>query len=585
MIKKFKQSIQAIYSEQMLAYFIGFAYLVSILNFYHLLPSKRNLNLGLQVVFVISIGLFLTWAHHRFSLKKIGWSLFIWLSLFVLLLLQPILNDIIYPDSLIFSIGAICFICILSHTIYNIENKLLFTYILAWFLAIGGIVECFTQYAQLLQWTSLFDVFVYPISAGERPVGNIIQPNQAAFIYAMGISALLFIYDKKKLTIFTILSVFFLTSGIAISASRGGVILAIFSLFFYMLITERTFLNRLKYLSIFLSFASIGYLVGTTLLKDFSNMETAVQRIVNTSDKPLRIYQQEHAWLVIKDNLLTGVGWSNFPLTNIEYFEKISWIAGTDHTHFIVSQIASELGIIGLVLFIPFIFIILKNFKFSLNSHKTFILSILGIFTLYSCSEYPLWYFYYLIIFATFLSLIDIQFRIVAETNLKPIVMFITIVIFILSSYYYYHYMKYSKILYQNMFSHFSAEQKIQRVLSLKTPFGFTQYKEYILFDALPISNKHLTSKLDIGSRVSAFLPLPKIQQKQGLLFGLNGQTDLTLKYFKMACSFNFYEECNNVQKTLVVAEKSQPIYYSQTLKEFKAWRKDSLQKTNLIQD
>ena len=66
-------------SGHILAYFIGLAYLLGILNYMHLLPSKRNLNIGLQVLLVLSIGLAIVWSQRDFVFRRIGWSALMWL--------------------------------------------------------------------------------------------------------------------------------------------------------------------------------------------------------------------------------------------------------------------------------------------------------------------------------------------------------------------------------------------------------------------------------------------------------------------------------------------------------------------------
>lgn len=584
-------------SGQILAYFIGLAYLLGILNYMHLLPSKRNLNIGLEVLLVLSIGLAIVWSQRDFVFRRLGWSALMWLFLLLLVLIQPLVNTIAYPDSLIFTVGALVFVLLLSVTVYQIEDKASFTRTLSWFILIGALLEYLTQLAQLLQWTFLFYNLVYPVPSGGRPIGNIVQPNQAAFIYAMGIAAACYLQDIKVtreiatqqmmaspqrwLTLFFGLSVLILASGIAISASRTGMVLGIAAIIGYYLLNERPLKQRLTKAGLFTVLGIVGYVLGGYLLSSYSPTQSAVNKIATTTaTESLRGYQLEQALLIFQDHPLFGIGWGNFSTSALIYAEQLPWMSTTDHSHFIVSNIASELGIIGLLVFIPFIYIIWKNIRVGLQPSSAFVLSILGVITLYSFSEYPLWYFYFLMLFAVFLALADIQMSDI-QINLKRIFTALLIVTSLLSVYYYQAFMQYNRV--SNLTGlELPVEQERELVTELSTPYGFTQYKEYMLYPYLSVSSEQLDVKIAIGERVVNLFPAPSFMMQQGLLYGLKGDSEANLKLFKAACLFEFATDCATVQDTLIDARDSQPTYYQQTLEAFLAWRQANPEQTGL---
>ena len=488
-------------SGQILAYFIGLAYLLGILNYMHLLPSKRDLNIGLQVLLVISIGLAIVWSQRDFVFRRLGWSALMWLFLLVLILIQPLVNTIVYPDALIFTLGSLVFVLLLSVTVYQIEDKASFTRTLSWFILLGALLEYLTQLAQLLQWTFLYDNLVYPVPIGGRPVSNLVQPNQAAFVYAMGMAAVCYLQDinikidtttqrmttsspQHLLTLFFGLSVGILASGIAISASRTGIVLGIAAIIGYYLLNEHPLKRRLTIAGLFTALGIVGYLLGSYLLSIYSPTQSAVNKIATTTvTESLRGYQLQQAWLIFQNDTLFGIGWGNFSTSALIYAEQLPWMSMTDHSHFIVSNIASELGIIGLLVFIPFIYIIWKNIRLGRQPSSAFVLSILGVITLYSFSEFPLWYFYFLMLFAVFLALADIQMSDI-QINLKRTFTALLIVISLLSLYYYQAFMQYNKV--SNLTTlEIPDEQKLALVTELNTPYGFTLYKEYLLYQSL----------------------------------------------------------------------------------------------------
>ena len=572
-------------SGQLLAYFIGLAYLLGILNYMHLLPSKRSLNVGLQVLMVLSIGLAIVWSQRDFVFRRLGWSAAMWLFLLGVILIQPLVNIVIYPDSLIFTVGALVFVLLLSVTVYQVEDKAAFTRTLSGFIWIGALLTFFTQLAQLLQWTFLFHNLVYPVPAGGRPVSNLVQPNQAAFVYAMGIAAACYLQDIKitsqsrwVLVLFG-LSVLILGSGIGISASRGGIILGLASIIGYYLLNERSLKSRLTTAALFIVLGVVGYVLGSYLLSSYSPTPTAIDKI-STTTQSLRGAQLEQALLIFQDNPLFGIGWGNFSTSALIYAEQLPWVSMTDHSHFIVSNIASELGILGLLIFIPFIYIIYKNIRLRLQPSSAFVLSILGVITLYSFSEFPLWYFYFLMLFAVFLALADIKISDV-QINLKRIFTALLVVITLLSVYYYQAFMSYNKVADLTTLE-IPDEQKLALVTELNTPYGFTQYKEYLLYHSLSVSSEQLDEKIAIGDRVVSLFPAPYLMMQQGLLYGLKGDVDKNLDLFKAACLFDFARDCDNVQDALIEARDSQPEYYQQVLDGFIAWRAANPERTRL---
>jgi len=580
-------------SGQLLAYFIGLAYLLGILNYMHLLPSKRNLNVGLQVLMVLSIGLAIVWSQRDFVFRRLGWSAAMWLFLLGVILIQPLVNIVIYPDSLIFTVGALVFVLLLSVTVYQVEDKATFTRTLSWFIWIGALLTFFTQLAQLLQWTFLFHNLVYPVPVGGRPVSNLVQPNQAAFVYAMGIAAACYLQDMKVtlntttqrwLTLLFGLSVGILASGIAISASRTGMILGIAAIIGYYLLNERPLKQRLTKAGLLTLLGVVGYVLGSYLLSSYSPTQSAVNKIATTTaTESLRGYQLEQALLIFQDNPLFGIGWGNFSTSALIYAEQLPWMSTTDHSHFVVSNIASELGIIGLLVFIPFIYIIWKNIRLRLQPSSAFVLSILGVITLYSFSEYPLWYFYFLMLFAVFLALADIKMSDV-QISLKRIFTALLVIISLLSVYYYQAFMKYNKVADLTTLE-LPSEQKQLLITELNTPYGFTQYKEFLLYHSLSVSSEQLDEKIAIGNRVVSLFPAPSLMMQQGLLYGLKGDSEANLKLFKAACLFEFATDCSTVQDALVKARDSQPAYYEQTLEDFLTWRQANPEKTGLTTD
>lgn len=589
MINIFKKYIN---NEQILAFFIGMAYLLGILSIMHLLPSERDLNLGLQMLIIVSIGLCSVWWKKSFKLKKVGWSAVIWLYMSFILLIQPLVNNIIYEDSLIFILATMVFMLVLSITVFQISDKQRFVNTLAWFLLIGSLLHFLTQLAHLFYWDFLFDKLVLPISVGERPTGNIYQPNQAAFIYAMGIASCLYIQShcnslqsntKKLYHTLWYVSLFMLSVGIAICASRGGLVLGVAAIIVFYLLLHKSLKSKLIYITTSICIFMLGYILGASLLESYSETQTAISRI-EKGGAILRLYHLQQAWLIFLDHPIFGIGWRNFAAGGLIHAEILPWFILANHSHFIVSQVASELGIVGLLVFIPFIYIIFKRLNFSSKNHNAFVFTVISIISLYSCSEFPLWYFSYLMIFAVFLALIDIELK-QLHRNVKPLFFGFILLSMVSSVYYYQAFMRYNKVAEMIVINKNDVSQNQFALNNLDTPFGFIQFKELMLFSFLPVSTEQLKQKISLGQRVTTIYTSPELLSKQATLLALDGKNREALSLYRASCLYDFGQQCDSIDKLLSVANKEKPLHFGKIYKAFFEWRHANPEKTGLTKE
>ena len=97
------------------------ALFATIFNSYHL-PLGFDLYHNLIIALIISIGL----VGYFFTYSKdilIPSSIITWILILALIIVQPFINTISYPDYLIFPIGALVLTIVFSIAIANIEDK------------------------------------------------------------------------------------------------------------------------------------------------------------------------------------------------------------------------------------------------------------------------------------------------------------------------------------------------------------------------------------------------------------------------------------------------------------------------------
>ncbi len=585
-------------SRVLFAFGLGGLYLNGILNINRFLPINKDLNIALLSAIILLAGLLLDSLLHAWNNKKdnlapnfyIGAISLSWIYLFFIILIQPLLNKIIYVDNLIFPLGSILLAFIITTQVNSIKDKNTFTFCIVIFLIIGGLLHSFTQFSQLLNLQSFYGKLVMPIAQGERPVGNVAQPNQATYIYALAISALAYlnylIIDKKNHKYYvlqqTIIYIFIaiMMLAIGISGSRGGIILGFVSLILLWIITHLALRIKIFYICIYSVIGVISFLLGNELLGKYSQYFTAVEKITQ-GVAPFRWYQLQQAWMLFSEKPLIGVGFGNYAYEVNQRAFYLPWFTYADHSHMLISQIASELGVLGLLILIPLAYVIYKNIGFNYSPTVALPIAAVAITLLYSFSEYPLWYFIYFIMFATFLGLIDIKLKFTFKSS--SIIIIIITLMLIASVYYYIQYNRYLNSVDKLLNTRESSLVDEDKVLKdIKPVFGFMPYYDIIIYSMVPTDQQNLNAKIILGYRVIRQYPTSQIQEQQAILLLQVGKPKEALELIKTVCLFDFAKDCNDLDRKIYMMTYSQKVNFESLYVPFRKWREANYNKTGL---
>lgn len=565
--------------EFFIAHLVGLIFLFETLNINHWLPSARNLNLGLQASFLLCLGLIVYIYKQYAQFKYIGLSTIMWCILALIILFQPIFVPILYVDFNIFIIIPLMIMAILSIAVLNVEDKKSFICVLATWVLCASTLQSLTVFAHLFQLESLYGTLVFPLTE-DRAMGNIAQPNQAAFIGVLGVIVSVFFYQlsqKRVVHIAMVGLMLLLSLAVWVTASRGGVVMLIVAVIGWFLFHKNTWQKRLVIAGGMSVTIWMAYLLNNWLMAQKTNFVSVSERI--GAMPPIRTYQQEQAWLIFQDYPWLGIGFGQLAQSVTKYTEQIKMIQSIDHTHVIFSQLVAELGVLGLLALIPFFVIILKKLSFQQNTYQSYIYVTIAIFGLYSLSEYPLWYFNFLMLFVVFLALLDIEIPaqwIAKNVKLKFLSLALLVGITLGSSYYYLAYVKYAKGYHVAMEDGFSEADRQEYVLNLPQSYGFTKYRELMLFYVQPVSNQNLKEKIKLGERVVQIYPtLPNIR-KLSLLYALNGQKEDAVKYAKLSCLYYFALYCQGETEILHSLANEYPEYYKELYEQLVIWKEQS---------
>lgn len=550
--------------------FLTAAYVWGVVSFQHYLPAGTDFFLSLYSATILSVGLFFnfistkktTMPTNTISITTIAWIMFL-----ILFLLQPILNSITYIDDYLLSVLTILLCVILSCAITNLSDNQKNTAVT--FMAVGilgaGIFTVIAQIVQVIGWDKLDGILF--MSTSTRLFGNIAQPNQAAYVLVMAWAAFMYLcieYKNKvnqyKIPFFVLANMitFLIVVGLALSASRGGIVLMACAIIGSALIYYQSIKIRMILVLAFLPSAIAGYFIGTDLLQSFAfnELESAVDRLVGEGESlGMRKALLHQAWLAFQSSPITGIGWDNLKYFGLTKAEQLSWFTVAHHAHNLPAQIAAELGVLGLIPLSIFFVILIKNFSFKLPYYKAFVYIILGLTLAYSLSEYPLWHFRFLLLAVFFIAVID-NSQIKLNIDFSKISAGIALLFVFGGSYYINQYYRYVEVSYAIKSDLTDYEQEIAAYQDLPNVFGYTKYKEVLLYMLSPIDEKNLELQIKLGDRVLSHYLDRFIMLKQADLLILAGRNEEAEKLFKAACVFQDFVQSGNGCKEIVKSLK-----------------------------
>ena len=564
--------------------FMGMMYLYGVLSPEHYSMGSNDLFVGFKITALLALGCFI-WCMNN-SIAKVGYSTLTWLSLLILIAIQPLMHHIIYVDELLFPIGALLTSMVVSIIGVNISQSKYLSAIksVAWILLSAGIFTLIIQLIQLFFPNNTLDFIFTP---KDRLYGNIAQPNQAGFIHVLAITSAIYLFylhhKNKILAGFLPLSVLLLSIGVSFSISRTALILLAFTMIGVVFYRWQSQKLRAGFVVSFMVISAIGYQLGNLLMKLFFESfkgQDGVGRLVQESIG-LRPALCDRAFSAIKEEPIMGVGYGNYLNYGLERIERWSWFEHAEHSHNVITQIWSELGLLGVIAITGVVFVLLKQLylfaTFKLTQEKYFICLLLSIFVLYSFSEFPLWYAKYLYMFAFLVALLDngLEFKNFALNKALAVASVVIVIIsFGYARAYDRHLEKYEIV----MVAKVNNQQKIDAYQAFPNIFGFTRFKEEMLNMVADEDANDPERLLAVGDRLIRTHGNLDVMRVQARLLMKTGRADEVYKLHRKMCIIEHQGQVlsgvphNDCAYTLQDVKKIDPedkMGYAKTLLDF----------------
>lgn len=205
-----------------------------------------------------------------------------------------------------------------------------------------------------------------------RAYGTFPHPNVLAVFFLICIFFIFYLFlDKKnyfKNYLFLSISLFFIFFAIFLTYSRLTIFIFLLSSIVYFIILFKK--HKKQILSLFLLI-----LICSLIIVYFAWPEISYRFNVSMEDQSisLRLFYSQTSFLIIQEYPLLGIGFGNFVWEIRQMFDLLNyWIHQPVHNIYLL--IASETGLIGLFIFLMFLYQLLRSFNKKLKDKKSYLL-------------------------------------------------------------------------------------------------------------------------------------------------------------------------------------------------------------------
>ena len=466
----------------------------------------------------------------RISLMFIGLAL--------LMVLQIALGETIYPQLNL--MGALYLLwaaalALLANSLVQLLGAERFVTALSWFVVAGSAISALIGLIQFSGVHTIFAPFMLPQAHG-RIYANTGQPNHLASYIFFGLASAGYLWSKDHIRFLAIPLCAILLAVLTLSGSRAAwLYAAAFLVLAAGLVLSRPSAQSRRIL-VFSILVVAGLVVAQWLMADVRPpgavaIETLGARVHGQGlSSPVRFRFWTSAWKMFCESPVFGVGfkgfaWNNFLLTGTTPV-TISDDGIIDHAHNLFFQVAAEFGVAGLSILVAGLAwwgMSLRRTQIDLS--LWWMLALLAVLGLHSMLEYPLWYSYFLGLFAIGLGAAECDAPAIKKTATGRIILCATILL--------------GAVAFANVYRDYRVMQSLQGtgsvsgtdskngsvrvLLDMQRASLFAPFIEFALARRMLLNQEHLGDKIVLNARAMRFQPSNDFAYRQALLLAMSG--------------------------------------------------------------
>ncbi len=477
------------------------------------------------------------------------------LGLLVITLLSIVANRPVYIGSPFFQFSIIFLSTLLVIVVFNLRGDIDILSLLAFGFCIGSIAQLPVSLLQVFggieiynQWASTMSALVPRFSGTREASGFLLQRNNLAdYLFLGGLSfALLAANGKISNKIFGF-GVFVLTANLALVPSRAIVLYLVFLVGLLLYLKFRKFEGSRsfqKYMLFVVLAFSIAQVMAPFLPIGSASM---IDRVASEATFGVRWIEWQKAIAAFLENPLLGLGVGGYAHWSFEQSSLHPFVFSGDnpplftHSHNVILQLLAELGVFAGLLGFMIIFNIGKSFVLdSKKNASVAVFASLGIILLHSMVEFPLWYFYFFLVFVTFCGLQDQKSMklVLSHSTLQVFFALIPIIFAIVSIF--------SLKIYSDLVSaawptksEAETEGKLLDAVKLRTNLIAAEKADHILLWRLDYSDRALPFKLHLSESMMQYRPYQFVVFRRAVYLSYAGRQDDGVKLLRKALTIS----------------------------------------------
>lgn len=404
--------------------------------------------------------------------------------------------------------------------------------ILAVFLLVGAELNTLAGVLQHYRWDTFLNS-VITVKSANAVYGNTAQPNHYANYIALGLISLGLLYVRLSIRIWqVVLLAAPMLFVLVLSGSRSAWLYLSFALVLACLWQRRDQALRplLGYAAaLWLGFALMHFVVQIPWLQGATGSITSAERLFGEAGSGnIRIHLWREATLIFTQFPLIGAGFGQFAYQHSQLAVSLhsqDIIGLYNNAHNIVFQIAAEAGLAGLAILFGTLGLwfwqsVVRHAQWSLYHWWGYaVLAVLGI---HSLLEYPLWYAYFIGIFAIVLGLFEtasyrLELRGVGRLSVAVILLLGTMSLY-QGMQSYQHLEK--SVVFRGMATKdnaYNARSREEILAAYQYPL-FSSYAELFMANMMDPGSEHLQEKLELNGRALGYIPTALLAYHQAWL-------------------------------------------------------------------
>lgn len=438
--------------------------------------------------------------------------------------------------------------------------------VLAACLLLGGELSAFAGLIQHYHWHTLFAHFVM-VERSAAVYGNLAQPNHFADYVSLGLVSLGLIYFRlswrKWLVALLAAPLLFV---LALSGSRSAwlYLVSTASIGWLFRRKDKAYAQLAAYgLLLLFGFFAMNFVLQITGFSVTEGHVTSGGRLLTQAvSGNIRLHLWHEAWRIFIRHPFFGAGfgqygWQHFSLGPVLRDPLI--VFPVDNAHDIVMQIAAETGVAGLLLFCWVACCWIKQiFDRKTSADLWWAYAVLAVLSLHSLVEYPLWYAYFLGLFATLAGMLDDTSWRIALGRPVAASMLILGGLSLHQTIADYRGVEgaITKRRGEQLVAFFERERR--ELLQVGQNSIMHPYAELALTPMIEINPDHLAEKLRLNGDVFRFRPIPSVAYRQAQLLALSGNEAQAEQVMGMAI-WSYPESYPEERKQMMVLEKQYP--------------------------